>query len=227
MQNKTKKQTYRNSQLIQIGFLLILFGVFLFGYQFWNRHKVKAQQTMNRKIYEASEQQSKKPKETLKSEQISPIATPKATESPVITDQASPTYSFIGILEIPRIGLKQGFVSKEDRHNNVEENITILPEATYPDQSGGNFILAAHSGTGAIAYFNELYHLQEHDKIVVYYQHKKYTYQVVKIYQQEKNGTIRIYRDRSETTITLITCTNHNDTKQTVYIANQVAIENT
>lgn len=226
MQNKTKKRTYRNSQLIQIGFLLILFGIFLFGYQFWDRHRIKAQQMMNRKLYEVQEQQSKKTNDSPTTEQVKPIATPEATQSPSVSEPPQTMYSFVGILEIPRIGLKQGFVSKDDRHNNVEENITILPEAAYPDQSAGNFILAAHSGTGAIAYFNELYHLQERDKIVVYYQQKKYSYQVVKIYQQDKNGTIHIYRDQSQSTITLITCTNHNDTKQTVYIANQVAVEN-
>lgn len=214
MQNKTKKKN--NSQLIQIGFLLILLGMFLFGYQFFRNQRLKTFQTMNRKLYENQESEEK----------IKDVETKEITESE--SSEPKPesgiSYSYIGMLEIPKIQLKQGFVSKEDQHNNVEENITILPESVYPDMPG-NFILAAHSGTGAIAYFNELYHLQEHDTIYVSYQNKKYAYEVVKIYEQEKTGTLRIYRDRSKSTLTLITCTNHDKNTQTVYIANQIDVE--
>ena len=122
------------------------------------------------------------------------------------------------MLTIPKIGLKQGFLDKEDIHNNVEENVTILPASSYPDEVNGNVILAAHSGNGAIAYFNELYHLQERDKIYVEYKNKDYTYEIVKIYKQKKTGTINIYRNKQKSTITLITCTNNDDTTQTVYI---------
>lgn len=218
MQNNIKKNNKQNSQLIQIGFLLILFGIFIFGYQFIYKNKVKAFQTMNQKLYE---QKKKEKSSTDKKEEIAPIPTQSLETN--TNSNAHITYQFIGYLEIPAIGLKQGFVDKHDIHNNVEENITILKEATYPDQLG-NFIIAAHSGTGAIAYFNELYRLKEHDTIYVYYKNKKYTYEIVRIENHPKNGNIKIYRDKTKSTVTLITCTNDNDTTQTVYIATQVAV---
>ena len=50
----------------------------------------------------------------------------------------------------------------------------------------------------------------------------KYTYQVVNIYEQQKTGTAKIYRDTSKTTLTLITCTKDSKTLQTIYIAELV-----
>lgn len=218
MQNKTKKNSKQNSQLIQIGFLLILFGLFIFCYQFFYKHKIKAFQTLNQKLYEYKMKKEEKKNLEEKHEEIAPIPT---DDLEINIEKEDIGYQFIGYLEIPKIGLKQGFVDKNSIHNNVEENITILKEATYPDQLG-NFIIAAHSGTGAIAYFNELYRLQEHDTIYIYYKNKKYTYEIVRIYDQPKNGTIKIYRDQTKSTVTLITCTNNNDTTQTVYIASQI-----
>lgn len=224
MQNKIKKNNKQNSQLIQIGFLLILFGMFIFNYQFFYKNKVKAYQRMNQKLYEHKNQSKT---EHVKQEEISPIPTESVDKNGNKKEEVNinTTYAFIGYLEIPTIHFKQGFVDKNDVHNNVEENITILKEATYPDKVG-NFIIAGHSGTGAIAYFNELYRLKEHDTMYVYYKNKKYTYEIVNIYTQPKNGTIKIYRDQTKATVTLITCTNDNDTTQTVYIANQIAVTN-
>ena len=52
---------------------------------------------------------------------------------------------------------------------------------------------------------------------------KNYTYEIVKIYKQEKTGTIRIYRNPQKSTITLITCTNYDNTSQTVYIGELIS----
>lgn len=219
MQRKIKKFNRQNSQLIQIGFLLILFGIFIFSYQFIYKNKIKAHQTMSQKIYEHKIKKEEKTTTISKEETVdSIIVEPIKKEDSMYT-----TYNYIGYLEIPAINFKQGFLNKNDIHNNVEENITVLKESVYPEQLG-NFIVAAHSGTGAIAYFNELYRLKEHDTIYVYYKNKKYTYEIVNIYKQPKNGTIEIRRDKTKSTLTLITCTNNDNTTQTVYIANQVNV---
>lgn len=229
MENKTKKKN--NRQFIQIGFLLILFGVLLMGYEFGYKHKIRAQQLMNQKIYEDRKEKLEKQKkeqelvkeDTNSTEQIDSVKVDNKTESKKEPNTNSLAYQYIGMLTIPKINLKQGFVSKNNIHNNVEENVTILPASNYPDEPKGNFILAAHSGNGAIAYFNELYHLQERDKIYVEYKNKNYTYEIVKIYKQEKTGTIRIYRNPQKSTITLITCTNYDNTSQTVYIGELIS----
>lgn len=218
MQKITKK--YSKSQLIQIGFLLILFGIFLCGSQFFQKQKLKVFDKMGQTLYQVKKQKNENKKDDPKEELTKvPVTTPDASE--VIKNDITVS-QYIGILEIPKIGLKRGFVDPSSPHNNVEENITILKPVSMPNVKGGNFILAAHSGTGAIAYFDKLYQLEIHDKIYVEYQGNQYTYEIVNIYNQPKTGTIKIYRDKEKTTLTLITCTNNNDKKQTVYIANQI-----
>ena len=49
-----------------------------------------------------------------------------------------------------------------------------------------------------------------------------YTYKVVNIYKEEKDGTIAIYRNKEKSTLTLITCTKNDNTKQTVYILERI-----
>lgn len=226
MRKITKK--YSNSQLIQIGFLLIIFGLFVCCYQFFYKNKLEVFDKMGQKLF------FEKEKDEIKIEEIEEVPNVEKKdyvdekEDTVVTQNkttVTPQYQYIGVLEIPKINLKRGFVSPDSISNNVEENITILKPISMPNVEKGNFILAAHSGTGAIAYFNNLYQLQVHDKIYVYYKNKKYTYKIEKIYKQPKNGTIKVYRDTSKSTITLITCTNNDDTKQTVYVANQISIE--
>lgn len=129
---------------------------------------------------------------------------------------------YIGRLEIPKIGLDRGFVSKKSKDNNVDKNITIIKESQFPNVKGGNFIIAGHSGTGPLAFFNDLYKLKKGDRVYVHYKNKKYAYKIVNIYTQKKTGTIKIYRDKKKTTLTLITCTNNNKNTQTIYIAEQI-----
>ena len=52
----------------------------------------------------------------------------------------------------------------------------------------------------------------------VEYNNIRYQYRLVNIYYEEKTGTIALRRNYDKTTMTLITCTYQDDTKQTVYI---------
>lgn len=221
MQKITKKQS--NSQLIQIGFLLILFGIFLCSYQFIQKKKLHAFDKMGQKLYYQKEEVVNKSKDEITT--VPNVEEKNSVEKKEEITNNINTSEYIGILEIPKIGLKRGFVDPKSIHNNVEENITILDPVAMPNEKNGNFILAAHSGTGSIAYFDKLYQLKIHDKIYVEYQNKVYTYEIVNIYQQPKNGTIKVYRDPKKSTMTLITCTNGNNKEQTVYIANQIKVE--
>ena len=75
------------------------------------------------------------------------------------------------------------------------------------------------------SYFKNLYKLSLNDTAVVYYKNVKYTYKIVKIYKQPKDGSIAIYRDYNKTTLTLITCTKDDKKSQTVYVAELVKKE--
>lgn len=125
---------------------------------------------------------------------------------------------YLGVLEIPRIGLKRGFYNTDSRYNSIQYNVTMVNGSSLPDVDGGNLILIAHSGDAYISYFAYLWMMGVGDHAYVTYNGRKYDYQVVNIYNVEKKGMAQIYRDTSKTTLTLITCTKDSDSSQTIYI---------
>ena len=135
-----------------------------------------------------------------------------------VKEQPKIKKEYIGYLEIKKINLKQGLVSKNSYYNNVKYNIQMLSASDYPDKDLGNVILAAHSGSGYIAFFKNLYKLTTGDKASIYYNGYVYTYKIVNIYNVPKVGKVKIARDIHKTCLTLITCTYNSKTEQTVYI---------
>ena len=125
---------------------------------------------------------------------------------------------YFGVLEIPKIGLKRGFYNTDSKYNNIEYNVTLVKGSQLPDVENGNLILMAHSGYAYISYFAYLWMLGGGDHAYVTYNGRKYDYQVVDIYNVEKNGVVSIRRNKEKNTLTLVTCTKDNDFSQTVYI---------
>lgn len=126
--------------------------------------------------------------------------------------------SYIGYLEVGKINLKRGFLSLDSKYNSIKYNIQLIKGSTMPNVHNGNLIFAAHSGNSSISYFHNLYKLELNDEAVVHYNNKKYTYKLVDIYLEEKDGMIAIKRDVNKKCLTLITCTRDDSTKQSVYI---------
>ncbi len=126
--------------------------------------------------------------------------------------------TYDAILEIPQIHLKKGIYQKNDKRNTISENVTIHQDSTYPTEEGSNVILMAHSGSGEIAFFNDLEKLNTDSLIEFYYQNTKYVYLIDHYYQIMKNGYATIDRDKTKKTITLITCSQKDKNKQLVYI---------
>lgn len=133
--------------------------------------------------------------------------------------------TYIGILDIPKIGFSRGFYKKESSLNNVKFNLKILPQSNYPDEEKGNVIIIGHSGNYSNSYFANLYQLVTGDTASINYNGKKYTYKIVNIYKEQKDGTVTIYRDETKNCLTLITCTKDDDTTQTIYILELVSTE--
>lgn len=129
---------------------------------------------------------------------------------------------YLAVLEIPKIGLKRGFYDVGSKYNNIQYNVTMLQGSTLPDVVNGNLILIAHSGDAYISYFAYLYRLNIGDIIYITYAGRRYEYQLVDVYEVEKNGVVSIRRNKERTTLTMVTCTRNNDYTQTVYISELV-----
>lgn len=192
-----------------VGAVLTLIGGFFISYNYIQAKKVYAYDYMANVFYESNE----------KEEVASQIVEEQEGENEEEEESDTYTDEYIGYLTIPKINLNKGFVDKRSSENDVEKNIMVIEGSNYPNVKKGNFIIAGHSGTGWKAFFNELYRLNIGDEAYVTYKEKKYTYKITNIYKQPKTGKIAIYRNYDKTTLTLITCTNNDDTTQTVYIA--------
>lgn len=111
-----------------------------------------------------------------------------------------------GVIEIPKINLKRYLYKVDAYQNNVDKNIEVLKSSDMPDVKDGNLILAGHNGNTSVGHFRNLHNLSLGDDIIVNYKGKSYNYEVSKIYDVLKTGTVAIKRDKNKNTITLITC---------------------
>ena len=121
-------------------------------------------------------------------------------------DKELDTNNYAGVLEIPRINLKRGFLSKTDTNNNVNKNIEILKDSDLQDTENSNVILASHSGNSSVSFFKDLHLLENNDVIYLYYNRIKYEYVVINVEEVKKTGYIQINKDNTEKLLTLITC---------------------
>ena len=217
-----KNKKIKKSQVLLVGSLLILSGLYFLSYGYFNLLKrdvfeeVRLELSFNNEI----------------SEEVYDIVEPNnVVDTPVNNSQSSgesgsttkPTntfkYNYIGYLEIPKIGLKRGFLSKDSKYNNIQYNVTVSDVANFPDVENGNFILYAHSGDAYISFFAYLYKLDIGDIAYVTYNGNKYKYKLVKVEVQPKVGVIAIHRPNYNVKgLTLITCTKDSDTEQSIYI---------
>lgn len=208
MQTKSKKVEKRISTnvIAAISSLFIIIGGFFLFNNYITKKKVFAYDYVSNIFYKQEEKT--KIVETVEKEE-------EEEEGKV---EVSPE-GYIGYLEIPKINLSKGFVAKDSPDNDVDKNLYISPKSDYPDVKNGNFIIAAHSGTGWRAFFNDLYKLEKGDRVNISYKNRDYTYVIDDIYKQQKTGTVSINRNQKKNTLTLVTCTNNDSTTQTIYIA--------
>ena len=213
--NNLENKERRNSQVTTavISAILLIVGGFFLSYNYIQSKKIVAYDYMSNVFYNG--------------EEIITITEEEQGNEPIVEEEeeGEVTNDYIGYITIPKINLTKGFHDKRSPENNVDKNLLVVNGSNYPSTERGNFIVAGHSGTGWNAFFNDLYKLNIDDIAEVSYKGKKYTYKIVNIYKQPKVGNIAIYRDYSKTTLTLITCTNFDDTTQTIYIAELIKTE--
>lgn len=203
--NKKQEKRISPNAIAAIGSVILVVGGFFLSYNYIQSKKIVAFDYMANVFYQAEKVEILEQDGEIKEE-------PKEELGEV-------TNEYIGYLTIPKINLKKGFLDIRSELNNVEQNITVIEGSSYPDKEKGNLIIAAHSGSGWKAFFNDLYKLSTGDIAEISYKGKKYTYKIVNIYKQQKTGKIAVYRNYDKTTLTLITCTNFDKATQTIYIA--------
>lgn len=210
--NSKKEKRISPSVVAFIGTTIILVGGFFLSYNYIMTKKVMVYDYMNNVFNSTGENTELDTEENL--------ITEKADENVVYDPD-----QYVGYLEIPKINFNKGFYPKESKYNDVDKNLLLVKEASYPNVEKGNLIIAGHSGNAWYSFFNDLYKLSTGDKAIVKFQGKTYTYKFVNIYKVPKVGTISIYRNSKKTTITLVTCTNFDDTTQTIYIGELEKVE--
>lgn len=206
---KTNKKD-RKSQLIIVGSLLILVGIGIIGGKYlYNYVQDKKEEDLIESFYEEQ------------TDVVENIDTDITEEAVKPVQQTEKKVDYIAVIKIPKINLEKGLCEKGSYCNNVNKNIQILDESSYPDKEQGNVILAGHSGNGRTAYFKNLYKLNQDDEISIFYNNNEYKYKVVNMYDIDKTGSANIVRNLNKSTLTLITC-RHNTNKQIIVICELV-----
>jgi len=212
-----KKIKLKKSQRIILGSLIILVGIMFLSYGKFMNLREEVYEEVKLSLIDNGEE------EVVNNEVAETPIAKNVQNASVNEKKRTYNYNYIGYLEVPRVGLKRGFLNKDDKYNNIQYNIMISPSSNMPDEERGNVILIAHSGDSYISYFAYLYKLKLGDKAYITYNGKRYAYTLVKIEEEPKTGTIAIHRpDYNTKSLTLITCTKDNDYTQTVYIFNIV-----
>ena len=117
----------------------------------------------------------------------------------------------VGTLTINKINLSKDIYDIDNTHNNVDENVTVLNDDI------NLIVLAAHSGPGYIAFFDDLDKLELNDIIKLNFKGKNLEYKVTNIEEQVKDGTIEINKTNTKRLI-LTTCSKKDKGKQLVVI---------
>ena len=120
--------------------------------------------------------------------------------------------NYLGILIIPKINLEKGFYNINSKKNNVNKNIQVLKNSSFPNDDNGILAIASHSGNGKNAYFKNLHKLKLQDEIYINLNNIVYAYEVINIYETVKNGKINISKEYNNCLV-LTTCSYKKNTQ--------------
>lgn len=121
---------------------------------------------------------------------------------------------FVALLEVPKISLRKGIYSLNDKHNLVSYGIEMLSGSSFPDKDNSTLILASHSGNSNVSYFRNLIYLSKGDIVYLYYNGDKYKYEIIDCYKKKKDGYILVKDFGNGKFMILTTCKNDELDKQ-------------
>ena len=134
----------------------------------------------------------------------------------IIVDSKKKTQrgGFVALLDVPKISLRKGIYSLNDKHNSVSYGIEMLSGSSFPDRDNSTLILASHSGNSNVSYFRNLIYLSKGDIVYLYYNGDKYKYEIIDCYKKKKDGYILVKDFGNGKFMILTTCKNDELDKQ-------------
>lgn len=121
--------------------------------------------------------------------------------------------NYYGYLIIPSLNMTYGFYDIHNEFNNVDRNVTLINS-----NIENTYVLAAHSGSGNLAYFNDLKYLKKYDELYLKFKDKSLKYEIINIKSEKKNGKIKI--KNKENQLILTTCDQIKKGNQLIIEAN-------
>lgn len=121
--------------------------------------------------------------------------------------------NYYGFLIIPSLNMTYGFYDIHNEFNNVDKNVTLINS-----NIENTYVLAAHSGSGNLAYFNDLKYLKKYDELYLKFKDKILKYEIINIKSEKKNGKIKI--KNKENQLILTTCDQIKKGNQLIIEAN-------
>lgn len=121
--------------------------------------------------------------------------------------------NYYGYLIIPSLNMTYGFYDIHNDLNNVDKNVTLINS-----NIENTYVLAAHSGSGNLAYFNDLKYLKKYDELYLKFKDKILKYEIINIKSEKKNGKIKI--KNKENQLILTTCDQIKKGNQLIIEAN-------
>ena len=202
------KRKIKNNLIFAFGLLLITLGLFLLFKDYYSElEEEQIEKDSIKEYYDNVE---------LKESEIT-YENKSIEKEKKTTSKKNKKIDYVAVLKIPKINLTKGLVSQDDPLNNVKYGIEILANSSMPDKEKTNLILASHSGTASISYFDKLDKLRITDKVFIDYKNKTYAYNVVNIYDVIKNGKANLIYNKNKNNLILITC-RRNTNKQIIVI---------
>jgi len=129
-----------------------------------------------------------------------------------------------GVLEIKKINLKKGFYDTGNINNTVSKGLEVINKSNWPNNENSMLILASHSGSSRISYFNKLCKLKYGDIVNIYHDSKKYKYKIINISEVNKEGKIEISENINKSLLMLITCSKIDNDKQLLYVCELIEV---
>lgn len=203
---------------ITISVILIFLGIALISINFITTKRDEVFSTINLSLLEEKKEEESVNVET--SDDNENVVNDES-DNENVTENTTYEY-YLATLEIPKINLSRGFYDKSSSLNSLTNNIKMLKESSYPDETNGNVILAGHSGNYYNSYFGNLWKLEKGDLAYIHYNNVKYTYKITNIYTDSKDGSVIIKRNPSKSVLTLITCTKDDESTHTIYILERI-----